>query len=231
MKKLLILILILIPINIKAAEYDVKSANLKISFSDDWYVFTRENIENNEDLKNIKVTADYMNKFFNTNSAYIDAIKSNLEFVLRIGDEVDFESLTSYPDEKVSEIAQDFGAINKTSDYKTYTNKYKYIVLNYKVNDYYIHIYATVINSKWYTFTVQKKSEFKAEEITEIKRIIDSVDYTIIEKVSEKEKEIEKEAIEKASKTNRIKTIVAYIVVVVIGIAIVGNIVLKNKSR
>ena len=219
--------MLLMPLTIKAEEYDVGSANMKITFPDEWYVFTRENIENNSNLENIEVTAEYMNKFFESNSAYIDAIKSNLEFVLRTSEEVDFASLSDYPDEKIEEIASDMGAINQTKDYKVYNGKYRYVLFNSKSGDYYINVYATVINSKWYTFTAQKKSEFTSEEATEIRKIIDSIEYTIVEKEAEP---VEEKQEEKPSSSNRIKAIIAYVLLVVACFALVGGLVLKKRK-
>lgn len=225
MRKFLITILmvLLIPLSIKAEEYDVKSANMKITFPDNWYVFTRENVEGNKNLENIEVTSEYMNKFFNSNSAYIDAIKSDIEFVLRTSENVDFASLSDFPDEKVEEIATDMGAINKTKDYKVYTNKYKYVVFNSKSGDYYINVYSTVINSKWYTFTIQKKSEFTAEEINDSKKIIDSIDYTIVE-VPTKEEET------KNTEEYNLKLIIPCAVIAFV-IIVCGVITLKKRGK
>ena len=236
MKKFLILalMLFLMPFTVKAEEYDVKSANMKITFPNEWYVFTRENVEDNKDLENLKIDADYMNKFFNANSAYIDAIKSNLEFVLRTTDNVDYESLSDYPEAKINEIAQDMGAINKTDDYKVYANKYKYVLLNSKSGDYYITIYATVINSRWYTFTIQKKSAFTSEEATEIKKIIDSIDYTIIEKpaveTTETVETIEKD-VKESNKENRFELIRIYVATAIIAVIFIGFLVSKKKGK
>ena len=132
MKKFALLILLLwMPVVIKAEEYDVQSANLKVIFPDDWYVFTRENVKDNEKLKELNVSEDYMNNFFVKNNAYFDALETDIEFVLRIGEKVDFNSMSDYPDEKVLEYATDLGAINHTDDYKVYTNKYKYTIIKY----------------------------------------------------------------------------------------------------
>ena len=222
--------LILIPLSIKAEEYDVKSANMKITFPDDWYVFTRENVENNKNLEAVEVDAEYMNKFFNSNSAYIDAIKSGTEFVLRTSENVDFASLSDYPDEKVEEVASDMGAINKTKDYKVYTNKYKYIVFTNKLGDYYMNVYSTVINSKWYTYTIQKKSDFTADEVTETRKIIDSIDYTIVEAPPEEKKEEPKKKDDKKFKS-KLKLIAIYSSIVVLAGALVGFVIYKKRGK
>jgi len=159
-----------------------------------------------------------MNSFFVSNDAYFDALETNVELVLRISDKVDFKSLSDFPDEKVLEYASDMGAINKTENYKVYTNKYKYVILNYNSANYNVIMYATVINSKWYTYSAQKKSEFTASEASDIKKIIDSIEYNIIEEDLEKI-EAEKEKIEEDSKKDRIKIILAYIMILAIGVA------------
>lgn len=216
------MLLLILPLNIKAAEYDIKSADMKITIPDEWFVFTRENIDEKDEEQSKK---ELMKKFFEMNSAYISAIKTDVELVLRTTDNVDYASLSDYPDEKIEEIASDLGAINDTKDYKEYTNNYKYILLNNKKNDYYMNIYATVINHKWYLFTFQKKSEFTAADMTENKKIIDSIEYTIKEEPVEEEKE------PVAKPESKKKIIIASAVGAVIIIALVGNIILKKRGK
>ena len=222
MKKfLIILVLFLIPLNIKAMEYDVKSANLKITIPDDWYVFTRENIDEKE-VEAVK--KELMKSFFETNSAYISAAKSRIDFILTTSD-VDYASLTDYPDEKVAEIAADLGAINNTKDYRVYINNYKYIILNSKSGDYYMNTYATVINYKWHMFRFQKKTEFTADEITQNRKIIDTIEYTIIEKPKEEKKE------EVIPEKPKYKLIIAYSILGIIVVALIANVILKKRGK
>ncbi len=217
------MLLLILPLNIKAAEYDIKSADMKITIPDEWFVFTRENIDTKEDVEESK--KELMKKFFEMNSAYISAIKTDVELVLRTTDNVDYASLSDYPDEKIEEIASDLGAINDTKDYKEYTNNYKYILLNNKKNDYYMNIYATVINHKWYLFTFQKKSEFTAADMTENKKIIDSIEYII------KGAPVEQPTEPVAKPESKKKIIIASAVGAVIIIALVGNIILKKRGK
>ena len=231
MKKVALIILImLMPLVIKAKEYDVQSANIKVSFPDNWYVFTRDNIKDNEDLAKLNVTEDYMNNFFSKNNSYIDALTTNLEFVLRIGDKTDFKSLSDFPDEKVFEYAGDFGAVNSTEDYKVYVNNYKYVLINYNYQEYNILMYATVINNQWYTFSTQKKGEFTYDEANSIKRIIDSAEYTIIEQ-DPVAVETEKEEVIKKENGSKLKMILIYAVLVIIAIAFILNLFLLKKKK
>ncbi len=62
MKKLLVLLtcLLFIPVNIYCKTYDLNEVNLSLDFNDDWYVFTRYNLDNNKELKSLGITKDYM---------------------------------------------------------------------------------------------------------------------------------------------------------------------------
>lgn len=52
MKKIVfsLLVLLVMPLMVSAASVDVPSADMSLNIPDEWYVFTRENIENNPDL-------------------------------------------------------------------------------------------------------------------------------------------------------------------------------------
>ena len=217
------------PLVINAEEYDIQSANMKVSFPDDWYVFTRENIKDNETLKNLNVTEEYMNKFFVSNGAYIDALNTDIEFVLRLSEKLDFQSLSDFPDEKVLEYASDLGAINKTDDYKVYTNKYKYVILKYDASNYNVLMYATVINGKWYTYSAQKQTEFTSEEANNIKKIIDSIEYTIVEE--EEEEKVEEKKPEEEKKENKNKLVFAYMALVAAAATCILIIIILKKKR
>jgi len=198
---------------------------MKITIPDEWFVFTRENIDTKEDVEESK--KELMKKFFEINTAYISAAKKDVELVLRTTDDVDYASLSDYPDEKIEEIASDLGAINKTEDYKGYTNKYKYILLNNKSGDYYMNIYATVINHKWYLYSFQKKSEFTSAEILENKKIIDSIEYTIVEEPEKKEEPVKEEVKPKSKK----KVVIISAIGAFIVIAIASVLVIKKRGK
>lgn len=52
--------LLFIPVNIYCKTYDLNEVNLSIGFNDDWYVFTRYNLDNNKELESLVITKDYM---------------------------------------------------------------------------------------------------------------------------------------------------------------------------
>ena len=58
-----------------AKDYVVSETDLTVKIDDTvWYVFTRDNIENNLELDELGVSYDYMNEFFQDNQVFLDAI-------------------------------------------------------------------------------------------------------------------------------------------------------------
>lgn len=77
MKKFLFIFILLIPLIVSAKSYTIK--DMTVSFDNDWTVFTRDNIDNNQELKDIGLTTEYMEDLFNKNDIYIDAVIFNKE--------------------------------------------------------------------------------------------------------------------------------------------------------
>jgi len=189
-KILLAILLTLLPFKIDAQTYNLEDLNLNISFSDDWYVFTRQNIYGNTILKDSDLTEEYMENLFRLYDIYIDALPKdyNLEFFLRIKDVNYVNNLSNYNDDIVSEIALEVGKEVNSNDYTTYNNKYKYIVFPYQDGNFNILSYYTIVNRKGYTFSIQKNSEITEEDNQTMKTIIDSIDFKIEEQYKEESK-------------------------------------------
>ena len=60
MKKIVfsLLVLLVMPLMVSGASVDVPSADMSLNIPDEWYVFTRENIENNPDLDELDLTVN-----------------------------------------------------------------------------------------------------------------------------------------------------------------------------
>lgn len=190
--KKILLFSLLLPLTVFAQSYDIKEVNTHITFPDDWYVFTKENIKDNQVLKEINITEDYMNDFFKSNSAYIDAMPQNftLEFVLRTKEVDKMNNLSNYTDEEVKEVATEFGKIVNSNNNDIYKTKYKYVESYYydSTNKMYLASYYTVVNRLGYTFSVQKSEDFTNEEKLQIKEIINSISYDILPEYQDEEK-------------------------------------------
>lgn len=76
MKKIgLFVILLLMPISVYATSFKLRGTDMNISFDEsNWYVFTPDNILNNEELEELGISYEYMVDSFNNNEAYLDAI-------------------------------------------------------------------------------------------------------------------------------------------------------------
>ena len=60
------------PLTVYAKTYTMSNTDISISVDDSsWYVFTRDNIKNNSELKELGITSDYMQGFFEDNMAYM----------------------------------------------------------------------------------------------------------------------------------------------------------------
>lgn len=184
MKKILFALLIfMMPIFVFAKEYSIKDINLKMEIDDNyWNVFTRDNYKDNELLKSLGVTNEYMENYFTQNNAYVDALPKNygLDLVVNTStDGVNINNLHNYPDSFVDDVKKE---ITKRVD-DPICNVYKrgnYTFLNIyfydKTNNYYIYRYYTIVNHLAYNFHLQKKTEITDEEKNELKKIIDTVE-------------------------------------------------------
>lgn len=202
MKKILIIFLLfimLIPIGVNAKTYRVNDLDLEITFSDDWYVFTRENLDDNSDLEYLGITKEYMETIFENAEAYIDAAPKDfsIEFFLRVRNVEDINNLNNYSDKDVEELAKEVAKLVETKEYTTYKNDYKYVITKYpdvlEGKTYDIISYYTIVNGKGYTFTLQKESELTEEDETIMKNIIDTVSYDFNEGYEQEKEKIENE--------------------------------------
>ena len=183
MKKLIYMffVVFMVPTIVLAKNYDIDSQKMHIDFNDDWTVFTRENLENNEYLDDFNVTYDYINRLFYDNDIFIDAIYQDrsLELFLRVKSVQDIDNIAGYNDEKLNNLASALGKKVKASKYYVFKNDYNYIVTEYKDSDYNILSYYTIVEGKGYTFTVQTKSDITESNKKQLKDIISTVKFDV----------------------------------------------------
>ncbi len=212
---LLISLVLFIPVNIYGKNVDLREINLTIDFNDDWYVFTRYNLDGNKDLETLGVTKDYMENFFNENEAYIDASPKELgtDFILRIKSVEDMNNLSNYPDDVVKEVAKEVGKLVSSTDYKIYNSgKNKYAVIKYydEASKYNILTYYTVVNAQGYTFQIQKQSDITQTDETNMKTIMDSATFNVLDKYKNESEDVQKELDNVGKKDFNIKNILIY---------------------
>ena len=231
---LLISLVLFIPVNIYGKNVDLSEINLTIDFNDDWYVFPRYNLDGNKDLETLGVTKDYMENFFNENEAYIDASPKELgtDFILRIKPVEDMNNLSNYPDDVVKEVAKEISKIVSSEDYKVYNSgKNKYAVVKYydEASKYNILTYYTVVNAQGYTFQIQKQSDITQTDETNMKTIMDSATFNVLDKYKNESEDVQKELDKDAKKDLSFKNILIYAGVgALIGVI---SILISNKKK
>lgn len=179
MKKLLfIFILLLLPLTIYAKDFEIE--DISIDLDDSWYVFTKDNIKNNQDLKLLGVSEEYMNDVFDGTDYYLDAIKFNndeiVELFIVIKDTSSLYDSSDFTDEQIEALRSSYE--KQISNSKTTiftTDSTKYIKSIYKDQDLNIVDYYAVINKKGYTFKIQKNEEFSEEELNELDKMIENI--------------------------------------------------------
>lgn len=181
-----------------AETYKPADTDITVTIDDTlWYVFTRDNIENNPELEEVGGSVEQMRKIFDINDAYIDA------FV--IGDDGDFlelivvkkeagsgvANLSNYSDELVADLAKEISGMQSIDDYSVYRNNgYKFVRLETvsTASDnitYNLCEYFTIVNRYVYSLKFQSVSKFNDEKYAMVKKIVDSVEFDVDETLKE----------------------------------------------
>ena len=179
MKKILLLIISLFPFLVMAKDYDIKDINLKFNVSDEWMVFTRDNLDNNKDLEDLGLTKDDLLPSYKLQGIYFDGIKDSIELLVMVPNiKLEVNNLSHYSENVVKETANELGKKLNTDKVGTYYAKHKFATVNYfdSKTQLYIVNYYTVVNAKGYNFQIQKSTEITDEDIKSLEKIIDTVE-------------------------------------------------------
>lgn len=174
-----------------AKDYVVSETDLTVNIDDTvWYVFTRDNIENNLELDELGVSYDYMNELFQDNQVFLDAILfyddgETIELFVRKTKNDKMVNLSNYNEDDVRLLAKKIAERVFSENYSVYESEYKFAKMEYIDQEFNICEYVTVINGENYTFTFQATAPFVDEEYVEMKSIVDSARFEIDESLKE----------------------------------------------
>lgn len=191
---LLLCLMVLSPMSVCAKEFEIGDTDLTIEIDDSsWYVFTRENIEDNAELDELGISQDYMHDVLYNNLAYIDALLLSddgnfVELIVRkTANDSGLVNLSNYDDENVMAFADELAKKQGSDDYRVYENEYKFIKSEYVDSNlgYYIYEFVTVVNKENYTFTFQSNNSYDVEMRKQMQKIIDSIEFDIDESLEE----------------------------------------------
>lgn len=191
MKKIFTIVVIIMccllafPATAYARNYNVAETDLSFDINDTyWYVFTRDNLENNSELSELGVSYDAMYSIMNENMAFVDAVLyydtgDSIELLVRKTKVDQMANLSNYDDDDVLEVAEAFAEKVDSSNYSIYQTQYKFVKLDYTDSGFFLCEYVTVVNGESYTFTFQASKPFVEEEYDEIEAIMESVHFDI----------------------------------------------------
>ena len=182
------LLFVCLPMSVSAQTYTPSDTDMTIQVDDSyWYVFTRDNIENNAELEELGVSYEKIYDILYNNYMYMDALLvyqdgDYVEFFVRKKElTTDLINLSNYSDKDVQTFADTLAEKQGADEYSIYENQYKFCRSNYHDAElgFYVCEYVTVVNKNSYTFTFQSPTEFNDAEYEEFKNIVDSVQFEI----------------------------------------------------
>lgn len=180
--------MVLLPVSVHAATYSLSETDMSIDVDNSlWYVFTRDNIKDNSELKELGISYNTMYDILYTNEAYMDALLlyedgGYVEFFVRKRPlDTGVVNLSNYEDKDVLDFAKALAKKQGAKTYSVYENQYKFAKLEYYDSNYnyYLCEFYTVVNKENYTFTFQKPSQYTDAEYAEIKKIVDSIRFDV----------------------------------------------------
>ena len=186
----LLCIMCFLPTTVNALNYQASDTDITFFIDDEaWYVFTRDNLQNNSEIEELGLTADTLQQFFTDNNAYMDAMMffvdgNFVECVLLMNETELTSNLSIESESKINVIGQtivdDIG-LTKFNIYST--EKYKFIQIDYFDVAYneYVYEFLTIFNNRLYSFIFKSPKQFDSTIYTEFAIIINSVQFSIIE--------------------------------------------------
>ena len=177
-----------LPMAAAAKDYTISGTDMTVTVDDTiWYVFTRDNIQNNPELEELGISYEYMYDVLYDNHAYMDAILfyedgSYMELFVRKNTlEDSIVNLSNYSDGEAREFAKALAEEAGAQDYEVYENTYKFSRMEYVDANYgyYMCEYATIVNQDGYTLTFQATMPFADWEYEQIRTIVDSVRFDV----------------------------------------------------
>lgn len=165
--KIIVMCLIFIPNIIFAKQISIDEFDIMIDISDDWDIFTRDNLIDNNNLIKYGLTKDEVLENMKSNSIYIDAVYGNYEFFLRANHDATIYNLNNYKDSDIHQFAKTLIKSSGADNYEIIKNnnivyiKSKYIDTSLNV---YLVEYVTIINKNNITFTLQSYDDYPNDD-------------------------------------------------------------------
>lgn len=186
----LFLCLLIIPCTINAKTYDITEKKMHITIDDSFVVFTRENLENNENLEKLDISLEAITNLLTKNNAYLYALNTDksAEIYLRVKKAKGVDNLKTYNDKRLYALAEDFAGKTRATKYDVLKNDYNFIYTKFKDSNYNMINYYTVVKEEGYTLTMQKKDAFNDSDEALFKNVVNSIKYDVKLKIEKENK-------------------------------------------
>ena len=122
--------LLVMPLVVNAQSVDTASAYLDLELPDSWYVFTRDNLDNNSDLEELELTKDYVMDYFLEYDLYVNAFDEDYDFYVYMNTTEDIGNLDDYYNFEVDDLAVELMNMYGANSYEIYDNDYKFIAIS-----------------------------------------------------------------------------------------------------
>ena len=217
-----ILMIFLFPFSVSAKSFSIDE-NMNLDIDDSlWYVFTRNNLDNNEELKSFNISPSEMMAFFENNQAYMNAIllyKDTGEmlqlFVRKATSNTDLKE-KDMSDQDLLDMAKASLTGKNVSTMELYKNNgIRYVYAEYAEGNNYVMDYYTIYNNTNYTITGQKTSRLNSENRDRVNAVVETI--TFVGAAEEEESE------------NNAGLII--IIVLLIGAVIAGIFLIFNSKK
>lgn len=224
-----------LPLPVSAESYSPKNTDITLQFDEEhWYVFTRDNLENNPNLKKINISYDTIHKILYDNDLSIYAILDQKDgnfvefFIRKTKNTSGFVNLKSYNESAILDAAKMFAKEKNIENYSVYSGKQPFMKLEYldKKLNYNICEFVTIVNKENYTLTFQSLKPFNDAMYDETKKVVDSASFKIKEGLPE-EPPRKKEQSTKSFLSN----VVIYAIIGAVVGGIVGVIYSRRKKK
>lgn len=185
---LILLLCVILPISAYAESYQLSDTDLTVQIDDSgWYVFTRDNLENNAELEELGISVDEMSESLQDNKAYLDAIvrfgeQDYIElFIRKTAQTTGVANLSNYDDDEVMEFVTALAERQNSQVYSIYKTQYKFSKSEYFDSDVemYVYEFCTIVNKENYTFTFQSPSAFTDGRKMFADKIMETVQFDV----------------------------------------------------
>lgn len=169
-----------------ATTFTVSDTDISIDIDESvWYVFTRDNLDNNPELDELGLSYDHMNESMQKNSIYLDAImfysdaESYLELLVSKVEVEEVMQLSSYNDRDVKAFAKALADEIGEAETDVYQTAYKYARLEYVLEGFYVVGYHTIVNGENYNALFKSEYPFVEEDYRVMETIMESVTFNV----------------------------------------------------